>query len=269
MPGVPNKTSAMKKLLLITLLLTFCPSVRSRAADDAAEDEAKDGKVKYALILPEEKAPELVKPNEPCPFGGLVDEKSKETSSGEEAKVSDMLRSLPVVGKSSRNCVLLGDIILRRGQLVPEIIPNQTVKLKVEDISPERIVLVWVEKKPTGLAPRTLSILTDVSPQVKQRLPGNLSSSGSSGSSPPVMSTRAKTPLLADEPTSKPSPRAQAVPEGTPPASSSPPAATPAPSMGSGLLNLFFGNQVKEPAKSGTAKAVEEDDQKENHVPKP
>ena len=266
MPGVPNTTSAMKKLLLIPLLLTFCPAAHGREPDDGTEDESKDGKVKYALILPEEKAPELVKPNEACPFGGLVDEKSKETASGEEAKVSDMLRSLPVVGKSSRNCVLLGDIILRRGQLVPEIIPNQTVKLKVDDISPERIVLVWVEKKPTGLNPRTLTILTDVSPQVKQRLPGNLSSSGPGNSAPPVMSVKSRNTPPGDDP-SKPAPRAQAVTEETP--ASSPPTATPAPSVGSGLLNLFFGNQVKEPAKSGAAKAVEEDEQKENHVAKP
>ncbi|MBX7210803.1 MAG: hypothetical protein K1X78_21020 [Verrucomicrobiaceae bacterium] len=242
----------MKKLLLIISLLPLCAPLPGRAVEEEGDDETKDGKPKYALILPEEKAPELVKANEPCPYGGLVDEKAKETASGEEAKVSDMLRSLPVVGKSSRNCVLLGDIILRRGQIVPDIIPNQTVKLRVEDITPDHVQLTWVEKKPTGLTPRTLTIATDVSPEVKQRLPGNLgAASKGGGASAPVTSFR---PRGGPEDGAKAAPRAQAVAEETPPSAASEPA-KPA-SAGSGLLNLFFGNQVKEPAKSGPQKAA-------------
>ena len=59
----------MKKLFLITPLLALCLLQQSRAQDDATDEESKEGKVQYALILPEEKAPELVKPNEASPFG--------------------------------------------------------------------------------------------------------------------------------------------------------------------------------------------------------
>lgn len=255
----------MKKLFLLSSLLALCLTVRSQAQDEPAEEENKDGKVQYALIMPEEKAPELVKPNEASPFGGLLDDKSKDTASGEETKVGDMLRALPVVGKSSRNCVLLGDIILRKGAFVPPIVPNQTVKLFVRDITPEQVDLVWVEKKPTGLNPRTLIIVTDVSPQVRQRLPGNRGSANAGGlPSAPVMGVFGKeASLLADD--KKPAPRAQAVQDEAP--SGTPPAATPGTVAGSALLNLFFGNQVKEPVKP--LKAAEEEAEKPGHDAKP
>ncbi len=255
----------MKARFLLTSLVFLCLAAGSRAQDEPAEEDAKDGKVQYALILPEEKTPELVKPNEASPFGGLIDEKAKDTASGEETKVGDLLRSLPVVGKSSRNCVLLGDIILRRGQLVPPVIANQTVQLKVNDITPDHIELVWVEKKPTGLNPRVLTIVTDVSPQVKQRLPGSMA--GAAGAAP-VMTIMPKAPSIAS---TQPAQRAQAVQDEAPStgaASSATPADQPA-SAGSALLNLFFGNQVKEPAKPGAPKPEGAEDAKPHDEAKP
>ncbi len=258
--------SVMKKLLLATTVLALCLAPKTRAQDETAEDGTKPGEVVYALILPEEKAPELVKPNEPSPFGGILDDKIKDTASGEESKVGDMLRSLPVVGKSSLNCVLLGDIILRKGEVVPPIIPNQTVQLYVRDISATEIELVWVEKKPTGLNPRTLTILTDVSPQVMQRLPGGGSKAGSG---PPVMAIIAKAKSLLALESSKPAPRAELA-EDTTPAADAPPGASgePAKTGGSSLLNLFFGNQqVKEPASAN--KPLEQEETKPGHEAKP
>lgn len=257
----------MKKLLLVTSLISLTAHSRCWAEEETGDESEKDGKVHYALILPDEKAPELVKPNEPSPFGGLVDDKNKETASGEETKVGDMLRSLPVVGKSSRNTVLLGDIILRRGELVPAIIPNQTVQLMVKDISPEKIELVWVEKKPTGLNPRVLTIMTDVSPQVLQRLPG--AGKGSSGSSPVMAVMKGKAPAAAPSAPKTP----QSAPEenkATPNADSPPEPRTAG--VGSSLLNLFFGksqSQVSEPAKTGDVKPEKDEDDKPDHVAKP
>lgn len=239
----------------LSLLISMSLATRGQAQDEPAEDAPKDGKVQYALILPEEKTPELVKPNEANPFGGLIDEKTKDTASGEETKVSDLLRGLPVVGKSSRNIVLLGDIILRRGQLVPPVIPNQTVQLKVNDITPDHIELVWVEKKPTGLNPRLLMIATDVSPQVKQRLPGSMGAGSGGPNGGPVMTVVGRNKPPAPDP-SKPAQRAELVQDEARPQGPASPAApaSQAASAGSALLNLFFGNQVKEPAKPGAPK---------------
>ena len=258
----------MKTPFIISSLIAMAAAANCLAEEDG--DARKDEKVHYALILPEEKAPELVKQNEACPFGGLIDDKAKETVSGEEAKVGDMLRSLPVRGKSSRNIVLLGDIILRRGQLVPAIIPNQTVQLMVRDITPERVELVWVEKKPTGLNPRVLTIDTDVTPQVSQRLPGNLGGKGGAGESAPMTITRPRSEGSAEVKTAETPPAATepAGPAGKKIESSPPPAAKS--SMGDSLLNMFFGkSQVKDEAKPGAPKTEKEDEDKPDHEAKP
>lgn len=262
----------MKKLFLLTTFLALSLVPRSQAQDESLEEEdRKDGKVQYALIMPDEKTPELVKATESSPFGGLVDDKAKDTASGEETKVGDMLRTLPVVGKSSRNTVLLGDIILRRGQLVPPIVPNQTVQLRVNDITPDHIELVWIEKKSTGLPPRTLTIMTDVSPQVKQRLPGNFASGTPGSPDAPVMTVLPSAQSLTAGEPGKPAQKAQPVPDeapqSTPPASSAP--ASQTATTGSALLNLFFGSQVKDSAKPGAPKSAEPEAAKPNDEAKP
>ena len=163
----------MKKLLLTTLLL-LSTSFAARAQDDELEEEQTDGKVKYVLIMPDEKAPDLIKASEATPFGGVLDDKDKRNESGEEIRVSEKLRSMKVVGKSSaKKWVMLGDLILKKGDLVPPIISNQSVQLLVRDVTPDYIEMAWVEKKPTGQEPRRLMIQTDVSPRVLHRLPGS------------------------------------------------------------------------------------------------
>lgn len=231
---------------LISLLLLAMPGV-SRAQDEEMESELnKEGKIKYVLILPEEKAPEIVKPTEQNPFSGTTDASDKEQASGEETKVAELLRALPVVGRSSRSAdngwVMLGDIILRKGGPVPPVLANQNVSLVVQDITPEAIVLTFVEKKPTGLTPRTLTIPTDLSPRVTQRLAGQ---SNKAGAPPQMGISGASSRLLAGE--KKRVLRAE-------PVGDEPPAAAPAPAArtedtANSLLNMFFGNQVKEPAK--------------------
>lgn len=79
---------------------------------------------------------------------------------------------------------------------------------------------------------------------------------------------RAKSLLAAAA--AKAAPRAKTVEDEAP--SSAPAAATPGSqpaTAGSALLNLFFGNQVKEPVKPGAVKTVEEEEEKPDHVAKP
>lgn len=260
----------MKRLLMITLLVAGCGVPSLRAVEDVTEGENKEGKVNYALILPEEKTFETVKGSENNPFGGLVNDKTRDVSSAEDAKVSEILRSLSVNGKSSRNTVLLGDIILRRGEMVPEILPNQTVQLKVQDITQDHVELVFIERKPTGLPPRTLTLYTDVSPQVKLRLPGGGRgiTTKRGGDTHGPMGVIRKTPLIASD-TTKSALRAEPVAEeatNAPPPSSAQPAST-----GSSLLNLFFGKpgQAKETTTTTPGKPAEDEDQKQDHAPKP
>lgn len=234
----------MNRLLLVWSALTLAVATRGFAQDESATDEeAKTGKVQYVLILPQEKTPELVKPNEQNPFGGAFEAQDKETANGEELRIAELLRSLPVVGRSRKGWVLMGDIILRQGEKVPPVLPNQSVELQVLNIRQDAVELMWVEKKPTGLLPRTLIIPIDVSPKVSARLPGQTGKADGAATMGIIGTLRN---LVASKIAEK-APRATPVADEPPGGTSSAPAGPPAESAGNSLLNLFFGNQVKAP----------------------
>ncbi len=234
----------MKKLLLLTLLV-FSQALRIHAQESDLEEEGEpEGKVKYALILPEEKAPEMVKVTEQCPFGGVLGDEEKQSESGEEIRISEMLRSLPVVGKSSaKKWVMLGDLILRKGDPVPPIIANQSVMLVVHDVTPEYIEMHWVDKKPTGQEARKLVIQTDVTPRVMHRLPGSAAHDTTGGKAgPPVMGVSGGGSPKSESPVSRSS-RAVVVEDAPAPHLPSPKAQEEEPANNS-LLKLFFGTPV-------------------------
>ncbi len=142
---------------------------------DADAEGPTDERVKYSLILPEEKNPETVKPEENNPFESATNTAEKDGNT-EENRVRDQLLSMPVTGSSSGPDgirVMLGSIRLATGDIVPPVLPDQQVRLRVKSISPTAIELVWMEKKPTGLPPKVLTINVDLSPRVRYQLPSN------------------------------------------------------------------------------------------------
>jgi hypothetical protein len=52
------------------------------------------------------------------------------------------------------------------------VLPEQTVVLRTGRITQQAIELIWVEKKPSGLPARTLTIPVDLRPYVRCALPG-------------------------------------------------------------------------------------------------
>jgi hypothetical protein len=133
--------------------------------------------VKYTLLRPGDKTAEVVKEGERNPFGkgedALKDLDAKGTN--EENEIRDRLTRLRVVGVSpgSRGLrVMLGDMVLEPGEMVPQVLPEQTVALRVGAITPRAIELVWVEVKPSGLPPRVLTIPVDLRPYVRYALKG-------------------------------------------------------------------------------------------------
>ncbi len=133
--------------------------------------------VKYTLLKPNDKTSELVKPEERNPFGKSESEMKSLTGKGtnEENQVRELLERLRVVGVTpgpNGMRVMLGDMILEPGQLVPPVLPQQSITLQVQTISQEAITLMWVEKNPTGLPPRTLTIPVDLRPYVRVKLMG-------------------------------------------------------------------------------------------------
>jgi len=155
---------------VIAQQLDFLPDAGATAAP---EEEA----VRYTLLMPDDKTSEIIKSEERNPFGKSDDALRELNNKGtnEENMIRDRLAKLRVVGVSpGKNGlrVMLGDMVLEAGQILPPVLADQSVGLKVSKISPEAIELVWVEKKITGLAARGMTLPVDLRPYVRYMLHG-------------------------------------------------------------------------------------------------
>ncbi|MCB1224948.1 MAG: hypothetical protein KDK99_03970 [Verrucomicrobiales bacterium] len=154
-----------RPLALLTAALALSVTVM-------AEEEMK---LEYTLIFPDEKGTEVVKPEEPNPFIAVGKEAQHEETNSEENIVKERLLGLRIVGVSPRADgyrILLGDIWLEAGMTVPPFLPEQSVRLRVNDITEEGVEFVWQEKVNTGLPPRTLFMPMRIDPEVRYQLPG-------------------------------------------------------------------------------------------------
>ena len=163
------------RLLLPVLIFTIMAA--SSHAQNAAAGEEGEKRVQYQLVLPEEKTPENVKPEEHNPFESESEANSRKAPGDtEENRVRDKLLKLPVVGTKrmtdGRMRVLLGDIILETGGAVPRVLPEQLVELKVKNITKDYIELAWQEKRMTGLPPKLMIIPINIAPQVRYQMLG-------------------------------------------------------------------------------------------------
>ena len=169
----------MKQLPHILFLLHLSAAIAAAQSSADTTSEASVDKIRYQLILPEEKTPEVVKPNEPNPFnkgeGGLL---KAEDSSSEENKVKEVMLSMRssgvVIDAADGNVrsVMLGPMKLERNMLVPPVLSDQQVQLRVNSLSDSAIELFWVEKKKnTALPPRPVIIPINIKPAVRYHLP--------------------------------------------------------------------------------------------------
>lgn len=167
--------SAMKKVFPVLLLFTTAGTVFS--AESVAESDGSD-KIRYQLILPEEKTPEVVKPNETNPFNKSDGNTLKpEDASSEENKIKDQLLAMRVSGvvtntDGSIRAVMLGEMKLERGMIVPQVVPDQAAHLRVNSLSESTIELFWIERKRNvALPPRPVIIPVNLKPFVRYKLP--------------------------------------------------------------------------------------------------
>jgi hypothetical protein len=248
----------LNKKILLTALLVSGIRLPLPAQEGATANKIGD-KVEYALIMPEEKTPELVKLTEPNPFEAPGSEKLVEETNSEQNRIKDILGSLPCVGLSTtaqgQIIAYMGDIKLVEKSLVPYVLPDQTIDLRVDSITPEEVTLVWIEKKPTGLPPQKLILQTNITPSVNFRMPG--ASRAATGSGTPMMGRQRKRvtfdpgapPRAMTASSTHTPPRAVPVEEQAPPkVEHTAPVGTPGTdqnSPASALMNLLFGNSVK------------------------
>lgn len=164
---------------IFLLMAAVLPVISARGQDAAADgEEEKKERVQYQLVLPDEKTPEGVKPEEHNPFESESEAASRDQSGDtEENRVRDILMRLPVSGMSmnsrGQRRVLLGDIDLTVGEFVPQVLPDQLVELKVKNISKDAIELAWQEKEMIGLPPKIMIIPINMTPAVTIQMKGS------------------------------------------------------------------------------------------------
>lgn len=149
----------------------FIPTLPPASGADAKSSDAKS--FKYVLLLPNEKSSEAVKDADRNPFGKSEDEmqESDGKSSNEETQIQDQLSQLRATGLSPGPDglrVLFGDMWLSKNDTMPPVIKDQTLALRVSEVTREAIRVVWVEKKSTGLPPRVLVIPVDLRATVRR-----------------------------------------------------------------------------------------------------
>ncbi|MCF7790157.1 MAG: hypothetical protein K9N47_28825 [Prosthecobacter sp.] len=236
------------RLLLPGLIFTLMAVASHAQEAAAAEEEAK--RVQYQLVLPEEKTPENVKPEEHNPFESENEALTRQAPGDtEENRVRDKLLKLPVVGTKrmadGRMRVLLGDIILETGRIVPPVLPDQIVELKVKNITPMYIELAWQEKRLTGLPPSIMTIPINIAPHVRYQMFGQTEDEAKETKGvnatmemplrdPSITPQSSPPQMLSEEAAPAPPPRAQVVADDPLPFSpprlvEPPPAAAPSP----------------------------------------
>ena len=196
--------------------------------------------VSYALIFPDEKAPETVKPEEENPFVAITELEEEDVSNSEENKIKELILGMKVVGASLRPQgyrVQLGDMILQAGMVVPPFMPDQSVQLRVNSITEDQIEFVWMEKTKTGLPPRTLLMPIRMKPSVRYAMPGQSGRGSSEGS--PVMGERATT-RVEQEPEPVEPKKAVSVDESKEEEAPTPKSAVRKKSAADAVLDMFF-----------------------------
>lgn len=126
--------------------------------------------------LPVQRQGVSVAENEVNPYGFPIQKKKKSTSTkrsfSQEDQIRETLLSLPLTGViGSGSKVLLGNLILEQGEFVDDVLPGQTDRLLVKEITDTKVVIEWVEEFRRKV-PRVVEIPIDMRTQVHALLKG-------------------------------------------------------------------------------------------------
>lgn len=123
-------------------------------------------------LLPGEKVPVAVAPDERNPFGRRtpkVAEAPVESTETEESQIRGVLERLVVTGITHGKGgarVLLGSLALQEGRELPPVISGQSEKLRVLSLQDGRIEIGFVERDGTAET-RRISLSADLTPTVR------------------------------------------------------------------------------------------------------
>lgn len=148
------------------------------AALPATAEEEVSAEVAAIGLLPTQRVSQRLAPSERNPFAEKVKEEKKlavEDTETQEARIRAIFRELTVSGMRSgsdgRRMALVGDLILREGEEVRQVLPDQTEILIVSRVDDKKVELVFVENK-DATQPRTIVLPVNGQARVAQRLAG-------------------------------------------------------------------------------------------------
>ncbi len=139
-------------------------------------------------LLPEDKMPVQVAESERNPFGKRVAKvaAAPAVTESEETKIRSVIENLPLGGMTRGYGVvkvLLGSYMVAEGQTLPDVIPNQTEKVKVLSVTADRVDLGFVDKDGTAET-RKIGLLINLSPSVRFKLGGKSAPEAKGGEAP-------------------------------------------------------------------------------------
>lgn len=129
-------------------------------------------------MRPDEKRPLILKESERNPYAKRSADKEavgEEGVNAEELEIRKRLSSLSITGRSlGRNGlrVLLGDIILEHGRILPQLLEDQSENLKVVELNENTVVLGWLDIETNELTGKTMQVSYDLSAKVGYALHG-------------------------------------------------------------------------------------------------
>lgn len=182
----------MKRKIVFSVaagMLALClPSVhaQSNSLTPAGEKSAdmRIPELDRSALEPEKRTPVDVLPGERNPFGLLAVPPPEEKEAvkiqieTEEMKIRRILGNMRVTGASGEQGdrrVLLGSMLLGKGDTVPRLFQNQAEVLRVDDVTERSVVLSFLERKQqSDQPPRTIALGFDLQPRVRSLLPGEL-----------------------------------------------------------------------------------------------
>ena len=149
------------KFIIAGLLVAFSSGAPAQTPSAITADETAvttpSAEIESIGLLPKQKKAAQVSADEFNPFAIVLDETAEieefEDVSAQEQKIRGVFKTLGVSGVTKSGTgykVLIGDMILREGQIVPFVIPDQTEELEVLSINEDEMVIGWMEEKATS-----------------------------------------------------------------------------------------------------------------------
>lgn len=129
-------------------------------------------------MRPEEKRPLLLLANERNPYAkrsALQQVAPTEEENAEELRIRQKLQSLSVTGRSlgpNGPRILLGDIIVEKGRVLPPLLEEQSENLQVIEVTRDNILLGWFDVDTGELTGKKMQISFDLRPNVAYALHG-------------------------------------------------------------------------------------------------